>query len=315
MNVVFVVSQSYYDLIAARDQVKVQEMALQLKEQFLSETQKKVAAGALAQLDEKQAESEAATARASLTVARFQAEQAENVLKGLISDQFISIESTTLEPSEKLLSVAQMFNKAECWRTGLERRPDYLRKKVQLEQEHITLKYTQNQLYPGLDVVGTYGRNGLSSTLSESLGTIKDGLFPKYGGAIVFTIPLTRVAERSANKIQMERVKAAVLDMKQLEEQIVRDIDDAVKKVRSAYAAIRSTREARIFAEAALDAEQKKLENGKSTNFQVLGQQDKLTQARASEIKALTEYNKALHDVYFREGTTLERNKIILEMK
>lgn len=315
MNVVFDVSQSYYDLIAARDQVKVQEMALQLKEQFLSETQKKVQAGALAPLDEKQAESEAATARASLIVARFSAEQAENVLKGLISDQFVSIESTTLEPSEKLLSVAQLFNKVESWRTGLERRPDYLRQKVLLEQENITLKFTQNQLYPALDLTGTYGRNGLGNTTSSSLDTIADGQFPKWGGAVVLTFPLSRKSERAAHKIQLERVKSAVLGLKQIEEEIVRNIDGAVKKVRSAYAAIGSTREARIFAEAALDAEQKKLENGKSTNFQVLGQQDKLTQARAAEIKALTEYNKALHELYFREGTTLERNKIILEVR
>ena len=60
---------------------------------------------------------------------------------------------------------------------------------------------------------------------------------------------------------------------------------------------------------------QKKLQNGKSTNFQVLQLQDKLTQARATEIGALTVYNKALHDFYFSEGTTLQRAKIELESK
>jgi outer membrane protein TolC len=100
-----------------------------------------------------------------------------------------------------------------------------------------------------------------------------------------------------------------------LEQAVIREFDDAVKQVRSAYAAIEATREARVFAEAALDAEQKKLENGKSTNFQVLELQDALTQARAAEIDALSDYNRALHNLYFREGSTLQRNKIQLEVK
>jgi outer membrane protein TolC len=103
--------------------------------------------------------------------------------------------------------------------------------------------------------------------------------------------------------------------LKLLEQDIIRNIDDAAKKLNSAYAAIGATREARVFAEAALDAEQKKLENGKSTNFQVLELQDKLTQARAAEIDALTTYNKALHEFYFQEGSTLQRNKIELDVK
>ena len=68
-------------------------------------------------------------------------------------------------------------------------------------------------------------------------------------------------------------------------------------------------------AEAALDAEQKKLENGKSTNFQVLELQDQLTQARAAEIRALTAYNKALQDFYYAEGTILQKNKVSVELK
>ena len=314
-TVVHDVTQFYYDLLAAREQVKVREAAVQLKEQFLSETKKRVQAGTLAPLDEKQAESDAATARADLIAARYVAEKAELDLKALLTDKYAAMHSTTLEPSEKLIAVAQLFNVVESWRTGLEKRPDYLRKKEFLESQNIRLKYTYNQLFPLLDVVGTYGRNGLGATLSDSLETIGQNKFEKWGGAVVFTVPLTRTYERSAHKIQKVNVQSAVLDLKLTEEGVVRDIDDAIKKIRSAYAAIDSTREARVFAEAALDAEQKKLENGKSTNFQVLQLQDKLTQARAAEISALTAYNKALYDLYFREGSILERQKIVLQIK
>jgi len=52
-----------------------------------------------------------------------------------------------------------------------------------------------------------------------------------------------------------------------------------------------------------------------STSFIVLRLQKDLTDARAAEIKAAADYNKALHQLYFREGSTLQRNKIELEIK
>ncbi len=315
MDAVHQVSQAYFDLLASLDQIKVNEAALQLKQQFLSDTTKKVQAGTLAQLDEKSAASDEAAAKTELIAARFAAQQAENVLKVLISDEFLSVQSVNLEPTEKLLVVYQSFNKIESWRTALEKRPDYQREKEVLASRQVHLEYTKNQLYPSLDLIGTYGRNGLGSTTSDSLDTIGDNRFPKYGGGILLTVPLTRKIERTAHRIQKINVENQLLQMKKLERDIIRAVDDAVKKSASAYSAIESSREARIFAEAALDAEQKKLENGKSTNLDVLNRQDALTKARSSEVKAIATYNKALYDVYFSEGTLLERRKISVEMK
>lgn len=316
MGVVRETAGAYYSLIEARDQVKVQKMALELKEQFLSETKKKVAAGTLASLDEKQAESQAASARANLIQAESNAEQAENVLKGLIAAEFSEVQSTVIEPSEKLLAMSYQINVFESWRMALEQRPDYLRRKQAIEQEKIGLKYTKNQLFPALDLQGTYGRAGNSTiTAEDSYDGIADNRNPRYGGGVTLTIPFTRKSERAAHKRQKIAVDSAILELKQAQEVIIRTVDTEAKKVRSAFAAIESTREARVYAEAALDAEQKKLENGKSTNFQVLELQDQLTQARAAEIRALTSYNKALQDFYYAEGTILEKNKVTVELK
>ncbi len=76
-----------------------------------------------------------------------------------------------------------------------------------------------------------------------------------------------------------------------------------------------SSRQARIYAEEALEAEQKKLENGASTSFVVLSLQRDLTTARSQEIRALADYNKALAALALDEGTTLERHKMNLEVK
>jgi outer membrane protein TolC len=315
MDIVQRVAAAYYDFLAARDQIKVREKALELAEQLVAENKKKVQVGTLAPLDERQAEAQAATAKSDLTTAIFTAQQAENMLKGLITHEFKDIQPVGIEPTEKLVAVYQQLSLAESWRTGLEKRPDYLLEKQDLENRQISLQFYRNQLFPRLDLNATYGRNGLGVTTSDSLETIDNNRFPRYGASITLSFPLSFRNERNLYKVAKLEQQAAILSLKRREDEVLNEIDIAVKEVASRYQTTQSTRQARIFAEEALDAEQKKLENGKSTSFQVLQFQRDLTSASSAEIQAIADYNKALHLFYFREGTTLERNKITLELK
>jgi outer membrane protein TolC len=76
-----------------------------------------------------------------------------------------------------------------------------------------------------------------------------------------------------------------------------------------------ATRQARIYAEAALDAEQKTYAVGKATTFEVLQYQSSLTTARGQEIRALANYEEDLANLAAQEGSTLERNGVNLEAK
>ena len=93
------------------------------------------------------------------------------------------------------------------------------------------------------------------------------------------------------------------------------EIDNAVKQAQSDYESVEATRQARIYAEAALDAEQKTYAVGKTTTFEVLQYQNNLTAARSQEIRALANYNEALANLAQQEGSTLERNNINIEAK
>jgi outer membrane protein len=105
------------------------------------------------------------------------------------------------------------------------------------------------------------------------------------------------------------------LFLKSREQDIMVEIDDAIKQAQSSFERVESTRQARLFAEAALEAEQKKLESGKTTSFFVLQFQRDLTAARFEEIRALAEYNIALSQLALRQGITLDRHRIDLIVK
>ena len=98
-----------------------------------------------------------------------------------------------------------------------------------------------------------------------------------------------------------------MLTLKKLEQTIIITIDNDIVQAKSSYQQVAATRAAREYAAAALDAEQKKLENGKSTTYTVLQMQRDLTTARGNEIQALATYNKALAQLSLDEGTTLKR--------
>ena len=130
-----------------------------------------------------------------------------------------------------------------------------------------------------------------------------------------FPFPSSNVGPRNQYKADKVTMQQLLLQLKQFEQNVMVDIDNAVKQAQSAYESVSATRQARIYAEAALDAEQKKYAVGKSTTFTVLQLQNTLTADRGQEIRALANYYEALANLAQQEGSTLERNHINIEVK
>lgn len=315
MTTVNSVQQAYFELVFARDNVRVQEASLGLAEKLLADNKRRVEVGALAPLDEKQSESQVAARRSDLISARRDLEIQVNNLKNLIGDDFGAWATTALEPADKLLALAQTLNVQDSWRHSLALRPDLQQAREQIERQNIVLRYNHNQLFPSLDLTLTYGHNGIGQTLPTGLKGIQRGDNQFYSYGFVLSFPLSNTTAKNNYKSGKLTKELLLLEFKRLEQGIIVEIDNAVKQAQTAYEKIEATRQARLYAEAALDAEQKKLENGKSTSFFVLQLQRDLTAARSAEIRALADYNKSLSTLSKSEGTTLEKANIGLEFK
>ena len=309
------VQQAYYELVFARDNVRVQEASLELAEKLLADNKRRVEVGALAPLDEKQSESQVAARRSDLLSARRDLEIQLNLIKSFLGDDYVSWAAIILEPADKLVALPQTFNVQDSWRSGMSLRPDLQSSKEAIERQNIVLRYNYNQLFPSLDLTLTYGHNGLGRTVDTGLNGIQRGDNQFYSYGIVLSFPLSNTTAKNTYKSGKLTKEVLLLQFKQLEQSIIVEIDNAVKQAQTAYEKINATRQARLYAEAALDAEQKKLENGKSTSFFVLQLQRDLTAARSAEIRALADYNKAIASLSKSEATTLEKANIGLEFK
>jgi len=316
MTSVTLVEQAYYNLIFALENVKVQEKALELADRLLAENKKKVEVGALAPLDEKQAQAQVAQSRADLLSAKNTLAIQENTLKNLITDQYRTIHDTEYVPAEKLLPVPQVFNLQQSWETGMRQRPELISARLNLEKQGYVVRFQKNQLFPQMDLIGTYGYSASSSRgYGDAFDQLGRGDSPFYSAGGQVSIPLGNRSARNSYKAAKAAKEQLALQVRQLEQTVMVEIDNAVKQAQSDFERVDATRQARIYAEAALDAEQKKLENGKSTSFEVLRLQRDLTTAASQEIRALADYNNDLAQLALQEGTTLERRRLTVEVK
>ena len=316
MTSVTAVENAYYELIYAQANVQVQQEALALAQTQLDQDRQRVQIGTLAQLDVQQDEAQVATSKANLIAAQYTLATDQNTLKNLLTDQYAQWHDADIQPTQTLTNAPlQLFDLQDSWNKGMTERPDLLQARLNVEQQGLQLKYLHNQIFPSLDLVGTYGFNGTGEQFHDTFDQIGDGSRPFYSYGVQFSTPLSNVGPRNQYKAGKVTMQQLLLQLKQFEQNVMVEIDNAVKNAQSAYQSVDATRQARIYAEAALDAEQKKYAVGKSTTLAVLILQNTLTADRGQEIRALANYYESLANLSQQEGSVLERNHINIEVK
>jgi len=311
------VENAYYELIYAQENVKVQQEALNLAETLLDQDRQRVQIGTVAEHAGtiEQDEAQVAQSRANLIAAQYTLVTGQNTLKSLLTDAYSQWHGADIQPTVPLTAPPQSFDLQGSWKRGMTERPDLIQKQLLVERQGIQLKFDHNQLYPEVDLVGSYGFNGDGKEYSDVFSQINQGNRPFYSAGAQLTIPLSNQGARNTYKSDKVTLQQLLLKLKQFEQNVLVEIDNAVKNAESTYQSVDASQQARIYAEAALDAEQKKYAVGKSTTFTVLQLQNNLTAARSQEIRALANYNQALANLAQQEGSTLERDRIDIQVK
>jgi HAE1 family hydrophobic/amphiphilic exporter-1 len=136
---------------------------------------------------------------------------------------------------------------------------------------------------------------------------------PTYQVGVTIQIPVgnrTAKANLAGAQIQQTRLDAQKRDTEQL---VIAEVRNSVQAVETARQRVLTARIARENAEIQLQGEQKLYEVGRSTTFLLFQRENALANARNSEIRAETDFNKALADLQRATSTTLRTNNIIIE--
>lgn len=304
------VEEAYFSLIAARENVRVQEKALQLAEELFRENEKRVEWGTMTPIEAAEAQAQASTTKSNLLSAQRLVRAQENVLKGAMVDDFLRWQGVSLVPIGGLASDQRDFEFQASWHRALATRPDLQMLELQLQQRYLLERRRKNQLLPELDLTVGAGYAGSGREISGVVDEIGSRAAPYYSLGLSLSLPLRNRQERENHRIAAIETEQAKLRLKQLRQNLMIQIDDVVHQARTDYQRIGTTREARQYAEQALANEEGKLARGTSTNFIVLQLQRNLTAARSEEIQSLSDYNRSLSRIRLLEGLNLQAHQV-----
>lgn len=310
------VETAWYALLQAHESILVQEDAVRLATQLYEDNRRKVQIGAMSILDEKQAESQAAAARADLSSAKRTYAEAQNRLKTLLFADHRATRDLEIAAIGELSPGPVDVDPAASGERAMEKRPDLRQARMALERQGIAVAYQRNQTLPSLDLVGGAG---VAASGEDTQGDVVDRMEsadePYWTAGVTLTFPLGNRTAKARHAQSLSTAEKMRLELRQLEETARVEVDDAAAAVTTGLERVNATKEARTYAEQALAAEQRKLENGKSTSFVVLQLQRDLTRARNDAIQALMDYSQQCAALALAEGAMLERHGVAFEEK
>ncbi len=133
---------------------------------------------------------------------------------------------------------------------------------------------------------------------------------PNFSVGVTFSFPLknrTAKANLDGARVQEHQIDS---QLRAQEQTVIVDVRNAVQAVETTRQRVLTARRALENAQIQLDGERKLYDNARSTTFLLLQRENTLTNAKNAEIRAETDYNKALADLQRVTSTAFRVNNI-----
>lgn len=334
----------YSDLVSFNENVKVKRQALALAEKLYNDNKKQVEIGTLAPIEIVRAEAEVARSQQELTQAETQVLQQETVLKNYVSRTGLmspSVADARIVPTDtlKIPDVEQVQPVQDLVAKAIQTRPELQQTQLQIENAKISLEGSKSQLLPQLNLIASAQNNGLAGANNALLPPINTGgnplapivdprllgsygsvwgqifgrNYPDYSIGFNLNVPLRNRSAQADIMRDTLTLRQSELRQRQELNQIRVDVQNALIGLQQSRAQYQASQKARILQEQTLDAEQKKYALGASTIFFVIQAQRDLAQAQATEVGALSAYNRARVGLDRSTGQILETYNVSVD--
>jgi outer membrane protein len=337
LTLVMNAENAYWDLAQARDNLRVQERALELANEALKRAERELELGAMSPLDIYQPQQNRAVAEISVSQARYSLQQAEDALRkqmGVDLDPAIrKLPIVLTESTEVPAEIRPIDTEAEIEK-ALVNRPDLKAANQALDVDDLQIRSAKNGLLPDLEVLGMYSTQGQggdfyqlqnvfgssSQITSVTPGGVGDALnqmfgfgFPVYEFGLQLRLPIRNRAAAADMADSMVTKRRDALTVRNLEQTVRLDVLTAVSQVESSKDSVRLAHVALDFARKYLDAEQKKYELGTSQIYFVLQAQQSLVNAESALVQNSIGYKRSILNLLRRTGDLLDERGIRLQ--
>jgi outer membrane protein len=325
------VSNDYWELVYARQNVKVEESALGVSQQLFDENSRRLQIGTLSSLDVLTAQSQLASDKQALVQAQSVQLQDETTLLNDITKDPLApalmgaeiIPTTNISTPEAGENVQIADAVKEAW----QKRPELKQASLNLENAGTDVKATRNELLPSVNLYGEYIASGLGGVQTvtsggtvtvfpggapQDLGRLFGGNYSTFEGGINFTLPIRNRAAQADNLQAQLTEREQRTQYRQQQNAIFVSVRNALIAMREDRASLAAAEEARKLAVQTFQDEQEKYRLGASTSYNVVLRSRDVTGAEGTELR--DRINLLEDELKFNQamGRTLEVNQITL---
>ncbi len=336
MQLIMTTENAYWDVVEARENLKVQRQYLTLTEEALKRSQQELKLGAISPLEIYRPEQQAATARISVSRYEYLLAQREDALRRQMgADLHPEVRKLPIVLTELVspaLATAPLDQEAAVEK-ALAARPD-LRSTLQtLDIDELRIKQSTNTIRPDLSLTGSYsgqGRGGtyydrtnvfgqsqLVSVVPGGLGDALNQLFgfslPTYSFGLTLRLPLrdrSRTADLADSLVQ-KRLDS--LRARNLEQRIRQEVLNAINQVESAKEGVKLAEIALGYAQKQVEAEQKRYDLGVTIMYFVLQAQTDLANAQSEVVRQAISYRRYYLTMIRVTGELLEERGVVVQ--
>jgi outer membrane protein len=325
------VSNDYWELVYARENVKVEEAALGVSQRLYEENSKRLEIGTLSSLDVLTAQSQVASDKQALVQSQSVQLQDEttllnditmNPLDGpLLGAEIIPTTAISTPDTGENVQIADAVK--EAW----QKRPELHQAALNLENAGTDVKATKNELLPAVNIFGEYVSSGLGGvqTATATTGTVifpggagQDlsrvfgGNYSTFEAGINLTLPIRNRAAQADNAQALLNEREQKTQYRQEQNAIFVSVRNALIAMQEDRGSLAAAAEARKLAVQTLEDEQEKYRLGASTSYNVVLRSRDVTTAEGVELR--DRINLLEDELKFNQamGRTLEVNQITL---
>jgi outer membrane protein TolC len=331
MRLLVTAEQAYWDVVSARENLKVNQEALKLAEAALERTNREIELGATSELERFQPEQNAATARINVTRTEYQLRAFEDALRRQIgADLDPDVRDLPIVLTEDVTKLPEpvLYDREQLVRTALENRPDIKAQKIALDINDLQIRNALNSIKPLFNLTGSYqtfGRGGPGFTRVGGAPVFVPGNawdawsmmfgfnYNTFSFGLQLQLPLRDRAGSANLADAVVNKRLAALRERSLEQQIRQEVLNAITNVESSREGVRLAQIAVDYARKRVEADQKRYDLGVINIFFLLSAQNDLATAQSNLVNQTVNYRRNLLILQQRLGTLFDDRGIVID--
>jgi outer membrane protein TolC len=304
---------TYWDLVAARENVRVAEQSLAVAQRFYEDNRIREEVGTVSGLEVVTAESEVAARQRDLVTAQTALQMRQVDLKNIISKDLSAIlGSVQIEPTDDLPEPkdGDIPRLEDALTTAMNNRSEIRQAEVNIQTQEIAIRYEKDSVKPSLLVFANFNSSGLYGNsiiqnpdgttivlpggLSQAFCQVQRWTYPEYAVGFSFSLNIrNRAAEADLYRARLEKQQTET-SLQRTRNSISLEVRKAIIGLVQSKAQVEAARKAAELSGQALAAEETRLLEGISIPYDVIRRQRDFRTAQFAEVQARTNYARAL---------------------